>query len=343
MKFVTYRKTSSEAPRTGLRLSDSLSAEQSQLRAAGLIVDLERGSELLRALQDVPPPAVWATMISVIENQDLTLPVCRALEKHFLDKKLPNTLLTPESAVELLAPIPRPLSMRDGYAFRQHVESARKGRGLPMIPEFDHFPIFYYTNHLQVTGPGDVLVQVKAQERLDYELEVAVVIGREGKNIKASEADAHIFGYLIMNDWSARELQTQEMKLNLGPAKGKDFATSLGPYLVTRDELTPHALASPQGERHALQMRAWLNDKQVAEDNLKNMTWTFGQILERASYGVTLHPGEVIGSGTCGTGCFMETNATGLTQNLWIKPGDRMVIEVEGLGRLENRIVDGGA
>jgi fumarylacetoacetate (FAA) hydrolase len=208
-----------------------------------------------------------------------------------------------------------------------------------MIPEFDHFPIFYFTNHLAITGPGDVFVMEKALDRMDFELEVAIVIGKEGRNIKARDADDHIFGYMIMNDWSARELQTQEMKLNLGPAKGKDFATSLGPYLVTRDELASRRIPGAEGERFDLRMTAFHNGKQVSDGNLKDMNWTFGQIIERASYGVTLRPGEVIGSGTVGTGCYMELNLTTLKDNpVWLKPGDDFVLEVEKLGRLQNRI-----
>lgn len=243
-----------------------------------------------------------------------------------------------ESDCILLAPVPHPVSCRDGYAFRQHVESARRGRGLPMIPEFDEFPIFYYTNHLAITGPGEVFVMEKALDRLDFELEVAIVIGKEGKNIPANQADEYIYGYMIMNDWSARELQTQEMKLNLGPAKGKDFATSLGPYLVTKDELQLKLARGPTGDRYDLRMTAFHNGKQVSDGNLKDMTWTFAQILERVSYGVTIYPGEVIGSGTVGTGCYMELNATKVTDNVWIKPNDQFALEVEGLGRLENTI-----
>ena len=128
--------------------------------------------------------------------------------------------------------------MRDGYAFRQHVEAARRNRGVPMIPEFDQFPVFYFTNHLGGHRPGRARSPCPwRSDKLDFELEVAIVIGKDGRNIPASEADDHIFGFMIMNDWSARALQMEEMKLNLGPAKGKDFATSLGPWLVTRDEL----------------------------------------------------------------------------------------------------------
>jgi fumarylacetoacetate (FAA) hydrolase len=240
----------------------------------------------------------------------------------------------------LLAPIPRPVSMRDGYAFRQHVEAARRNRGVPMIPEFDHFPVFYFTNPLAVTGPGPVEVQRLALEKLDFELEVAIVLGKGGKNIPASRADEHIFGYMIMNDWSARHLQMEEMKLNLGPAKGKDFATSLGPWLVTRDELAAWAISGSQGERHNLKMRCFVNGKQVSFGNVKDMNWTFAQIVERASYGVMLEPGEVIGSGTVGTGCFLELNGSKITNDQWLRPGDQIVLEVDGLGRLENTIIE---
>ena len=196
--------------------------------------------------------------------------------------------------------------MRDGYAFRQHVEAARRNRGLEMIPEFDEIPIFYFTNHQAVFGPGDVHVQDLHCQQLDFELECAVVIGKKGRNIKASEADAYIAGLMVMNDWSARVLQMQEMKLNLGPAKGKDFATTLGPWLVTRDELADVTTSTPVGNHYDLAMKCVINGKDVSTGNVKDMSWTFAQIIERASYGVTLYPGDVIGSGTCGTGCFLE-------------------------------------
>jgi fumarylacetoacetate (FAA) hydrolase len=238
----------------------------------------------------------------------------------------------------LLSPIPRPLSMRDGYAFRQHVEAARRNRGVPMIPEFDEFPVFYFTNHLAVSGPGSITVRPLTQQQLDFELEVAIVIGKTGRNITAANADQYIFGYMIMNDWSARKLQMDEMKLNLGPAKGKDFSTTLGPYLVTSDELNAHLIKSPTGNRFDLKMKAFLNGKQLSDGNVKDMTWTFAQILERASYGVTLYPGEVIGSGTVGTGCLLELNGSKITDNLWVKPGDTMILEVQGLGVLKNTV-----
>lgn len=277
-------------------------------------------------------------MLSLIRDHERALPSIRRLLAEFQEGRVAPTRVFPESSVRLLAPVPRPLSMRDGYAFRQHVEAARRNRGVPMIPEFDHFPVFYFTNHLSVTGPGDVHVRKLHLDKLDFELEVAVVIGKQGRNIPAARADEHVFGYMIMNDWSARGLQMEEMKLNLGPAKGKDFATSLGPYLVTREALVPRAVAGLAGDRHDLEMRAFVNGKQVSRGNMKDMTWTFAQIIERASYGVTLHPGEVIGSGTVGTGCFLELNGSKVTDNQWLQPGDKVVLEVDGLGRLENTI-----
>jgi fumarylacetoacetate (FAA) hydrolase len=282
-------------------------------------------------------------MVSLIAASTHALSGIRKILAAHSEGKLDPGVLTPEGSAKLLAPVPRPVSMRDGYAFRQHVEAARRNRGVPMIPEFDHFPVFYFTNHLAVTGPGEIPVQKQAQDKLDYELEVAIVIAKEGRNIKAEKADEHIFGFMVMNDWSARALQMEEMKLNLGPAKGKDFATSLGPWLVTRDEIAAKAIGGTKGERHDLWMKAFVNGNQLSFGNLRDMSWTFAQIIERASYGVTLYPGEVIGSGTVGTGCLLELNGSKITDNLWLKPGDEVIMEVEALGRLVNRIVDGGA
>jgi fumarylacetoacetate (FAA) hydrolase len=244
--------------------------------------------------------------------------------------------------LHLESPLPRPVSMRDGYAFRQHVETARRNRGLPMIPEFDAFPVFYFTNALAVTGPGEVRVHRAAQDKLDFELEMAFVVGRPIRNATVQEADQAIFGLLVMNDWSARTLQMEEMKLNLGPAKGKDFATSLGPYLVTLDDpsLARATRHTDAGRVFDLPMRAWVNGRQLSEGNVKDMRWTCAEILARVAQGVDVVPGEVIGSGTVGTGCLLELNGSKITDNLWLKPGDTVELEIEGLGRLVNRVID---
>lgn len=241
--------------------------------------------------------------------------------------------------VVLLAPVPRPTSMRDGYAFRQHVEAARRNRGVEMIPEFDEIPIFYLTNHLAVFGGGDIDVLPMHMDKLDFELEVAIVIGKEGRNIPAEKADDYIAGYMVMNDWSARAMQMHEMKLNLGPAKGKDFATSIGPWLVTKDELAEQHIPGDKGERYDLEMKAFVNGTQVSLGNVRDMTWTFAQIIERASYGVTLYPGDVIGSGTCGTGCFLELNGSKVfPEPWWLQDGDTVELTVDKLGSLKNKV-----
>ena len=324
MRLVTYVEKAGSTPKLGIHVGALMN---------GTILDVAAGYGALGA--GVPP----ADMIALIENKKAVMPVLHRIKSAGETGKLPVNCSTPETQVTLLSPVIRPVSMRDGYAFRQHVEAARRNRGLQMIPEFDHFPIFYYTNHLACVGGGDLAVQKQAREKLDFELEVAIVTGKAGKNISAAEADDYIFGYCIMNDWSARALQMEEMKLNLGPAKGKDFATGLGPYLVTRDELAPFAIQGEHGERHNLRMKGFVNGKQVSDGNTKDMSWTFGQILERASYGVNIYPGEVIGSGTVGTGCFLELNGSKVTDNQWLQPGDDVVMEIEQLGRLQNRIV----
>jgi len=251
------------------------------------------------------------------------------------------------SEVKILAPVPHPTSCRDGYAFRQHVFAARRNRGVPMIPEFDQYPIFYFTNHNSICGPGNVSCMPDHFQKLDFELESAIVIGKKGRNIKAADADQYIAGYMIMNDLSARVLQMDEMLLNLGPAKGKDFATSIGPWLVTPDELEAFKVAPKEnhvGAQYKLEMTCSVNGIEVSRGNMADMDWTFAEIIERASYGVDIFPGDVIGSGTVGTGCFLELNGTGLLNNKdykpqWLQDGDKVVLEITGLGSLENTMV----
>jgi fumarylacetoacetate (FAA) hydrolase len=247
---------------------------------------------------------------------------------------------------ELLAPVPHPSSCRDGYAFRQHVASARRNRKLDMIPEFDSYPIFYFTNHNAIQGPGEITCMPDHFEKLDFELEAAVVIGKKGRNISAAEADEYIAGYMIMNDMSARTLQMEEMLLNLGPAKGKDFSTVIGPWLVTPDELEPYKVPAKPGHvgnAYKLNMKCWVNGVEVSSGSVADMDWTFAEIIERCAYGVDILPGDVIGSGTVGTGCFLELNGTGLLNDpsytpQWLQVGDVVEMEITGLGRLSNTI-----
>ncbi|MBC7650157.1 MAG: fumarylacetoacetate hydrolase family protein [Deinococcales bacterium] len=250
------------------------------------------------------------------------------------------------SDVAVIAPVPFPTSCRDGYAFRQHVATARRNRSLPMIEAFDEFPIFYFTNHHSIQGPGNIVCMPDHFEKLDFELEAAIVVCKQGKNITADEADNYIGGLMIMNDMSARLLQMEEMQLNLGPAKGKDFSTVIGPCLVTLDELTAFETAPKEnhvGKAWNLQMTCKVNGIEVSRGNLADMNWTFAEILERCAYGTNIYPGDVIGSGTVGTGCFLELNGTGKLNNTnyqeqWLQPNDVVEMTIDGLGTLINNI-----
>jgi len=216
--------------------------------------------------------------------------------------------------VRLLAPVPRPPSVRDAYAFEEHIKNAARVTGRPGVPdEWYELPVFYFSNPAAIYGPDDEIPFPAGSNELDYELEVAAVIG----------ADGAIGGFTIMNDWSARDLQRREMKVGLGPAKGKDFATSLGPVIVTPDEL---------GDLR-LEMVARVNGEERSRGNLGDMYHSWDAILERASANTQLVPGDVIGSGTCGTGCILEHG-----DGRWLQPGDVVELEVDGIGVLRNRV-----
>ncbi|MDQ0197788.1 fumarylacetoacetate hydrolase family protein [Neobacillus ginsengisoli] len=243
-----------------------------------------------------------------------------------------NKGVYPLSELKLKAPLPQPRSFRDFYAFEQHVKRARENRGLKMVTEWYEIPVFYFSNHLAIKGPNDEIALPIKCDWLDYELEIACIIGKKGRNIRAEEADDHIFGYCILNDWSARDLQRKEMKVGLGPAKGKDFATSIGPWIVTKDEFKSLKI----GKGFNLAMSARVNGVTLSEGNWKDIYFSFAEMIERASEDVTLYPGEIIGSGTVGTGCILELGAK---VHRWLKPGDDIELEIERLGVLKNTIV----
>jgi fumarylacetoacetate (FAA) hydrolase len=291
-------------------------------------------------------PELPNTMSMMLTYWDETIDIAYRAHQAIIDGSISPARGIPMSEAQVLAPVPFPTSCRDGYAFRQHVASARRNRNAPMIPEFDQYPIFYFTNHNAINGPGPVACMPDHFEKLDFELECAVVICRHGRNIAAETADQYIGGLMIMNDLSARRLQMEEMLLNLGPAKGKDFSTVIGPWLVTLDELEEFEIPAKEGHTGKswnLRMQCRVNGVQVSDGNVGDMDWTFAEIIERASYGVTLHPGDVIGSGTVGTGCFLELNGTGKLndpnyQEQWLQPGDVVELEIDELGTLTNTI-----
>jgi 2-keto-4-pentenoate hydratase/2-oxohepta-3-ene-1,7-dioic acid hydratase in catechol pathway len=240
------------------------------------------------------------------------------------------------SSVRLAAPIPTPPSVRDFYAFEQHVRTARQRRGLEMDPDWYELPVFYFTNPAAIIGPFDDVAVPPGTEQLDYELEVAAVVGVGGADLDPDQAERHIAGFCVMNDWSARDLQRREMRLSLGPAKGKDFASTLGPFLVTPDELEPFR----RGKAYDLAMTATVNGTEYSRASLADIYWSFGEMLAYASRGTRVMPGDVIGSGTCGSGCILELALVhGEEAFPWLRPGDEVALEVEHLGRVVNRVV----
>ncbi|MEW5938877.1 MAG: fumarylacetoacetate hydrolase family protein [Chloroflexota bacterium] len=226
-----------------------------------------------------------------------------------------------------------PTTLRDAYAFEGHVKTANQNRGRNVPAEWYDFPVFYFTNPHSIFGPDETIPYPPYTSALDYELEIAVVIGKPGMDIRPEDAENHIFGYTIFNDWSARDAQRAEMKVGLGPAKGKDFASSLGPYIVTREALQDRAAGRPGV--YDLAMAARLNGVELSRGNLKDIFWSFGEIIARASQSVMLQPGDVIGSGTVGTGCLLELTKG---EGPWLQPGDVVELEVERIGVLKNII-----
>jgi fumarylacetoacetate (FAA) hydrolase len=286
-------------------------------------------------------------MAALLHDWEMLSPIARNAEADIKAGKATPVADAVYSAASILAPVTHPTSCRDGYAFRQHVAAARRNRKVDMIAEFDEYPIFYFTNHNAIQGPGEIVCMPDHFQKLDFELEASIVIGKKGRNIKAADADEYIAGYMIMNDMSARTLQMEEMSLNLGPAKGKDFSTVIGPMLVTPDELEAYKIpAKPNhvGNNYNLNMACHVNGVQVSSGNMGDMDWTFAEIIERCAYGVDILPGDVIGSGTVGTGCFLELNGTGLLNDpnykvQWLQPNDVVTMEIDGLGLLSNTII----
>lgn len=234
--------------------------------------------------------------------------------------------------VTLHSPI-QPATLRDFYAFETHVKTANRNRGQEVPENWYKFPVFYFSNPNNNYGHEDVVPYPSYTQALDYELEIAVVIGKRGMDIRPENAPDHIFGYTIFNDWSARDLQVQEMKVNFGPVKSKDFACSFGPVIVTPEELTDKAAGRPGV--YDLSMVARVNGVEMSRGNFNDIYWSFGDILARASQSVMLNPGDVIGSGTVGTGCLYELTKN---QGPWLNHGDVVELEIERIGVLRNTI-----
>jgi fumarylacetoacetate (FAA) hydrolase len=305
--------------------------KEGQDQLALLIDDLLYDTDLMH-------PDLPVSMGMFLNYWEDLYPIAMAVENTIKGGKISRQHGIDYQSVEILAPVPHPTSLRTGYAFRPPLAS---------VHEFDQYPVFQFANHNSIKGPGEVNCMPDHFEKLDFELQAAIVICKPGKNIKAVDADNYIAGYTIMNNFSARRLQKEEMLLNLGPAKGKDFGTVIGPMLVTPDNLDAFKVdckPNHTGNAYNLSMKCRVNGIQVSEGNLADMEWTFAEIIERSSYGVQLFPGDIISSGTVGTGCFLELNETGKLNNAdyeeqWLREGDGIEVEIENLGKMSNVIL----
>ena len=328
MKLVTYLPPDGKGPQPGALVN-------------GCVVDLEAASTWAQGArglsrETLPPslleiiyagPEKWAYVRAILAE------VAKAENLPHLRGARHSVVGFPLEQARLLAPI-HPLSIRDGYAFEQHVKTANANRGREVPEEWYQFPVFYFTNPNTPIGPDAPVTCPRYSEALDFELEIAAVIGTGGRDLKPEDGASHIFGYTIFNDWSARDIQRAEMKIGLGPAKGKDFASGFGPCIITADELQDRATDKPGV--YDLAMTARINGETVSQGNFKDMYWSFGDIIARASDEVPLYPGEVIGSGTLGTGCLLELTKG---QGPWLKPGDVVELEIERIGVLRNQVL----
>jgi 2-keto-4-pentenoate hydratase/2-oxohepta-3-ene-1,7-dioic acid hydratase in catechol pathway len=234
-----------------------------------------------------------------------------------------ETLLYRRDEIRLLTPLPDARSLRDFYAFEEHVKRGFEKRNEAMPPEWYEMPVYYQTGHHNLIGTDQDVLWPRFTERFDYELEMAAIIGRKGRNIKAADARDYIAGYTILNDFSARDVQKREMKVRLGPAKGKHWCSGLGPWMVTADELT---------DPYNLVMTARVNGEEWSRGYSGDLHWKFEQMIEFLTEDDTIYPGDIIGSGTVGTGC-------GLELDRWVEPGDTIELEIEKIGVLRNRVV----
>lgn len=236
-------------------------------------------------------------------------------------------------------PVPTPPSFRDAYAFLEHVQTCRKARGQDVHLAFFECPAFYFSNPASISGSGTVKVPPHCHEKVDYELEVGIVIGQDTSDASAKEADSAIAGFMMLNDWSARKIQAErELPMMMGPNKSKDFATTCGPWLTTTDELADVADKTARGRHYDIPLEASVNGRKLSSGNLNTLHYTFAEIIAHTSAGTTLKKGDIIGSGTVGTGCLLELNLTEKTNNLWLQDGDTVILSSEKLGSLENKI-----
>ena len=293
---------------------------------------------LLAEREHRPQPRRWADFLFPPDMRaflELGTPALQAAEETLstLDALNPShpgdllglddqRLIYAESEVHLKTPVPNPRMMRDFLSFETHTANGFKLRNEPIPEAWYKYPVYYKGNPNTLLGHKEPLHWPSYTRRLDYELELACIIGKEGRNIPVEEAGNYIVGYSIMNDFSARDIQKHEMMCRLGPAKGKDFGTVVGPWLVTKDEV---------GDPRDLRMTAKINGELWSDGNSGTSHWTFEQMIAHVSMEETLYPGDILASGTVGFGC-------GLELDRWLKPGDEVELEIQNLGILRNKV-----
>lgn len=301
MKLVTFQNKSGES-RTGWIQGDQ-------------VVDMQ-----------LAHPGLPTDMLSFIDDHETFFQLIKSLGEvkgHYALEE-----------VKLLAPLPNPRSFRDYIGFEQHMLNASKSFGHTIGQAWYEMPIFYFTNHQAIYGPEDEIKKPAKETRMDLELEMACIIGKKGKDIPASEAKKHIFGYTVYNDFTARAIQKREMEIPLGPHKGKDFANAIGPWIVTADEMEQFM---GENDRFNIRMTSRINGVTVCEGNYNTVHYSFLQMIERASENnVNLMPGDILGSGTLGSGSLVENN---FTVHRPLEPGDVVELEIEGIGILRNKVV----
>jgi fumarylacetoacetate (FAA) hydrolase len=309
------------------RLAGALDAE------ATVWLDFE---EARRALVAVDPARAHNSVLFRQPITTLDAHLARGLRVDALGDLLGATVEEPldASALQFGPPILQPPSFRDFYAFEQHVGTMWKRRDMEIPEAWYRLPVFYFSNTSEIRGPDDPVWAPRGSSELDYELEVAALVDTPVRDLDASRGEEAIGGYMILNDWSARDLQREETTVRLGPAKGKDFASSIGPWLVTPDELAD--ARSDSG--YDLAMTATVNGDELSRGTWSSAHFSFGQMVERASADVRLRPGDLIGSGTVGTGCLLEIRDEKLKR--YLEPGDSVTLAIERLGSLTTRVVE---
>lgn len=292
MKLATYRPADGGEPRVGVLVGSDL-------------LDLARASS----------GRLPSTMLGLIEAGPTAWDSARALAS-----APPAAHRTPLEKARLLAPLPNPTALRDFFAFEDHARAGSARRNEPFPEDWFSVPAYYKGNHREVYGPEDVVPWPSYTRKLDFECEIACVVGLKGRDLSPEDAAGHIFGYTVFNDLSARDIQKKEMVLRMGPAKGKDFANAFGPFLVTADSLDP---------KRDLTMTVRVNGEVWSEGAFGAQHWGFPLMVSHVSQGETVYPGDMFGSGTFHKGC-------GLDLDRWVKPGDVIELDVPAIGVLRN-------